>query len=195
MNSNKITFLFLLFFVCALGQQKITVDAIYNGEFRAKGMDELQSLKNTNQYTVLNFDQQTRSLQIDLFDFASLKKVSTLIDTKDYPKLSSGIDSYSFSSDEKSILIANNSNQIYRHSFTADYFLYNLESKELTKILEQVQEPTFSPDGKKIAYAKENNLLFMILPLKLAVRLLPMEEKTPLLTELRIGFMKKNLLL
>ncbi|MDD5151384.1 MAG: S9 family peptidase [Flavobacterium sp.] len=158
MNSNKITLLFLLFFVCAFGQQKITVEAIYTGEFRAKGMDELQSMKNTNQYTVLNYDQASRSIQIDLFDFATLKKVSTIIDTKNQSKLVDGIDSYSFSSDEKMILIANNTNQIYRHSFTADYFLYNSTTKELTKILEQIQEPTFSPDGKKIAYAKENNL-------------------------------------
>jgi len=158
MNTNKITFLFLLFFVCVFGQQKITVEAIYTGEFQAKGMDELQSMKNSNQYTVLNFDENARSMQIDLFDFATLKKVVTLIDTKNQSKLLGGIDSYSFSSDEKKILIANNTNQIYRHSFTADYFLYNIETKELTEILEQAQEPTFSPDGKQIAYAKENNL-------------------------------------
>ena len=74
MSTNKITFLFLLFFVCVFGQQKITVEAIYAGEFQAKGMDELQSMKNTNQYTVLNFDEASRSMQIDLFDFATLKK-------------------------------------------------------------------------------------------------------------------------
>jgi dipeptidyl-peptidase-4 len=160
MNTNKITFLFLLFFVCVFGQQKITVEAIYNGEFRAKGMDELQAMKNTNQYTVLNADATTRSVQIDLFDFATLKKVSTLIDTKNQYQLLGGIDSYTFSSDEKQILIANATKKIYRHSFTANYFLYNIETKELTKILEQVQEPTFSPDGKKIAYVKDNNLFF-----------------------------------
>lgn len=158
MISNKINLLFLLFFISVLGQQKITVDAIYTGSFIAKGMDELQSMKNKNQYTVLNFDENTRSMQIDLFDYATLKKVSTLIDTKNQSKLFGAIESYSFSSDEKMILIANNSHEIYRHSFTADYFLYNIETKVLTKILEQVQEPTFSPDGKKIAYAKENNL-------------------------------------
>ena len=158
MNSNKINFICLLFFVCTFGQQKITVEAIYEGEFQAKGMDELQSMKNTNQYTVLNFDENTSSAQIDLFDFATLKKVSTLIDTRNQSKLLGGIDSYSFNPTENMILIANNTHQIYRHSFTADYFLYNLETKELLKILEQVQEPTFSPDGKKIAYAKENNL-------------------------------------
>lgn len=158
MISNKFNFLFLLLLTSVFAQQKITVEAIYTGEFTAKGMFELQSLKNTPQYTVLNSDEASGSMQIDLFDFATLKKVATLIDTKNQYKLLGGIDSYAFSSDEKTILIANNTTQIYRHSYTADYFLYNIASNELTKILEQVQEPTFSPDGKKIAYAKGNNL-------------------------------------
>ena len=158
MLSNRITFLFLLLSLCVFGQQKITVETVFNGEFSAKGMDKLQSMQNTNQYTVLNYDRTSRSMQIDLFDFATLKKVATLIDTKNQSKLTGGIMRYSFSSDEKMILIANKTTPIYRHSFTADYFLYNIETKELNKVLEQVQEPTFSPDGKKIAYAKGNNL-------------------------------------
>ncbi|QBN18897.1 S9 family peptidase [Flavobacterium nackdongense] len=158
MISNKINLLFLLLLTSVFAQQKITVEAIYTGQFQPKGMVELQSMKNTNQYTVLNFDQASRSLQIDVFDFATLKKVSTLIDTKNQSKLFGGIDSYAFSSDEKKVLIANNTNPIYRHSFTADYFLYDIETKELYKVLEQVQEPSFSPDRKKIAYVKENNI-------------------------------------
>jgi dipeptidyl-peptidase-4 len=159
MNSNKITA--LLFFLCAtvFAQQKITVDEIFTGAFRAKGMNELQSMKNTNQYTVLNSDRATKSMQIDLYDFATLKKVSNLIDTKNFKELASGVDSYTFDVAEKQILIACNTNQIFRHSFTADYFLYDIAGKKLTKLFDfQVQEPTFSPDGSKIAYAKENNL-------------------------------------
>ena len=166
MISKKINLLFLLLLTTVFAQQKITIEAIYTGQFQPKGMAELQSMKNTNQYTVLNSDKATGSLQIDVFDFATLKKVSTLIDTKNQSKLVNGIDSYTFSSDEKMMLIANNTNQIYRHSFTADYFLYNLETNELTKILEQVQEPTFSPDGKKIAYATANNIYIYDLALK-----------------------------
>ncbi len=158
MQTKKILTLFLFICLSAVAQQKITVEEIYSGAFRTKGMDELQAMKNTNQYTVLNFDRASRSMQIDLYDYATLKKVSTLIDTKNFKELADGIDSYSFSADEKKILIANNSNQIFRHSFTADYFLYNTETKELTKILEQVQEPTFSPTGTKIGFAKANNL-------------------------------------
>jgi len=159
MNSNKITA--LLFFLCvtAFGQQKITVDEIFTGAFRAKGMDELESMKNTNQYTVLNSDRTTRSMQIDLYDFATLKKVSNLVDTKNFNELADGIDSYTFDDSEKKILIGCHSNKIFRHSFTADYFLYDITAKTLTKLFDsQVQEPTFSPDGTKIAYAKENNL-------------------------------------
>ena len=150
--------LFVASLFSATAQQKITVEEIYRGEFRAKGMDALQSMKNTNQYTVLNTDRTSRSQQIDLYDFATLKKVATVLDTKSHTDLADGIDSYTFSNDEKQILIANNTSPIFRHSFTATYYLYNLATKELTKVLENVQEPTFSPDGTKIGYAKENDL-------------------------------------
>ena len=158
MKSNKLIIVFLLSCFSIVAQQKISVEEIYTGAFRTQGMDALQSMKNTNQYTVLNFDRTSRTSQIDLYDFATLKKVATLIDTKNYKELSQGIDSYTFSADETKILIANNTNAIFRHSFTADFFLYTIATKELTKVLEQVQEPTFSPDGIKIGFAKANNL-------------------------------------
>ncbi len=151
----KITALFLLICLSAAAQQKITVEDIYTGAFRAKGMDELQSMSNTNQYTVLNSDRTSQT--VDLYDFATLKKIATLISTKDFSNLD-GIDSYGFSADEKQMLIANNTKPIFRHSFTADYFLFDIATKQLTKLFEQVQEPTFSPDGKRIAFAKDNNL-------------------------------------
>jgi len=158
MNSRKITALLFFFCISVVGQQKLTLEEIWGGAFRAEGMDELQSLKNTNQYTVLNFDKASRSMQIDLYDYATLKKVSTLIDTKNHKNLPM-IDSYTFNSKENSILIACASEQIFRHSFVADYYLYDISSKQLTKLFDfKVQEPTFSPDGTQIAYAKDNNL-------------------------------------
>ncbi len=150
-------------------QQKITVDEIFTGAFRTKGMDELHSMKNTNQYTVLNFDRAARTSSIDLYDFATLQKVSTLVSTKDHPALES-IQSYAFSKDEKKILIANNTKPIYRHSNTADYFLYDMAAKTVDKILEQVQEPLFSPDGTRIAYVKDNNLFVYDIATKTSVQ-------------------------
>ena len=158
MKSNLSFVLYFVFTIAVFGQQKITVEEIYSGAFRAKGMDELQSMKNTNQYTVLNYDAASKSMQIDLFDFATLKKVNTLIDTKNYKNLPE-IDSYIFDAAEKKMLLACNSSKIFRHSFTADYYLFDTTTKELTQLFNyQIQEPTFSPDGKKIAFARENNL-------------------------------------
>jgi dipeptidyl-peptidase-4 len=170
MKSRLFLLLFVLSCVSLTAQQKLSVEEIYTGAFRAEGMDELQAMKNTNQYTVLNFDRNTRTMQIDLYDYATLKKVSTLINTKDFTALAEGIDSYTFSRDEKQILIANNTNPIYRHSFTADFFLYSIATKQLSKVLDQVQEPTFSPDGTKIGFVKENNLFIYDIASKSAVQ-------------------------
>ncbi|RBA28426.1 S9 family peptidase [Flavobacterium tibetense] len=157
-NIKKLVVLLLLSSFSIVAQEKITLEEIWGGAFRTKGMDELNAMKTTNQYTVLNFDRASRSSQIDLYDFATLEKVSTLLSSKDFSQLQ-GIDSYTFNKKENQILIANNSEQIFRHSAVSDYFLYDIASKSLTKIAEyKIQEPTFSPDGTKIAFAYQNNL-------------------------------------
>lgn len=144
--------------VSVVGQQKLTLEEIWGGAFRTKGMDELNAMKNTNQYTVLNFDRNSKTMQIDLFDYATLNKVATLIDTKDFAALTS-IDSYTFDQAEKKILIATNTESIFRRSFTANYFVYDIASKKLSKFTDKaIQEPIFSSDGTKVAYAFENNL-------------------------------------
>ncbi|CCG52295.1 Xaa-Pro dipeptidyl-peptidase precursor [Flavobacterium indicum GPTSA100-9 = DSM 17447] len=154
----KILVLLIFSSLSVVAQQKITLEEIWSGAFRTKGMDELNAMKNTNQYTILNFDRASRTMQIDLYDYATLNKVSTLIDTKNHPELKS-IDSYTFDKSEKKLLIATNSNPIFRHSFTADYFVYDLSTKKLTKFTDKaIQEPTFSPDGNSIAYVFENNM-------------------------------------
>ena len=156
--AQKLLLLALLASFSVVGQQKITLEEIWSGAFRAQGMTALEAMKNTNQYTVLNSDRASNSSQIDLYDFATLEKVSTLIDSKNFTALT-GIDSYTFSKDEKKILIANNTDQIFRHSFVADYFIYDTATKSLEKIADyKIQEPTFSPDGTKIGYVYQNNL-------------------------------------
>ena len=157
MNHKLSSFVFFLLSFVVFGQQKITVESIYRGMYRTQDMYELHSLKNSNQYTVLNYNQAAESTQLDLYDFATLQKTATIIDSKQ-EKIPT-IDAYTFDSEEKILLLACNSTPIYRHSFTADYYLYDISKKELTRLFDfQIQEPTFSPDGKKIAFARENNL-------------------------------------
>ena len=74
-------------------------------------------------------------------------------------KGSFSISSYAFSADEKQLLVADAKSvkPIYRHSATADYYLADLQG-DAHKVLEQVRDVTFSPDGKRLLYSKENNL-------------------------------------
>jgi len=158
---NKLSIVAIVIFLNVFtitAQQKISLEEIWSGKFRTEGMDELHSMKNTNQYTVLNFDRTSRSMQIDLYDFATLNKVSTLIDTKNHSELN-GIDSYTFNKNENKLLIASNSSPIFRRSFTATYHVYDIITKKLQLVTsKEIQEPSFSGDGTKIAYAYENNL-------------------------------------
>ena len=155
---NYLTLTFLVFFSSLSAQQNITLEAIWGGAFRTQGMEALQSLKQTNQYTVLDFNRANKSFQINLYDFQTFQKVKTLFDTQKTPQISA-VDAYSFNQDETQILIAQNQDQIFRHSSVADYYVYDVATQKVQKVADyKIQEPTFSPDGSKIAYAYQNNL-------------------------------------
>src|SRR5690606_3505784 len=155
---KKLLFLFLSISISLTAQDKITLEQIWGGAFRTEQMQELQSMNNSNEYTILNYDRSSRVFSIDLYDFATLEKKSTLFSTRDFSELKS-IDSYSFDTSEKKILIASNSEYIYRRSFTADFFVYDIQTKKLQKVTDKkIQEPLFTPNGKSVVYAFENNL-------------------------------------
>ena len=66
---------------------------------------------------------------------------------------------YRLSPDEQSILVASGENlrTIYRHSYATDYW-YAKVGEELKPILRDVRDVSFSPDGRRLAYSKDNNL-------------------------------------
>lgn len=71
------------------------------------------------------------------------------------------IDDYEFNDNESKILFTTNTKSIYRRSFTADYYLYDLASKNLSS-LDEAHSPqqlaTYSPDGKQVAFVHANDL-------------------------------------
>lgn len=157
---KRALFLLLLIATPALAQKNITLEEIWSGAFRTQGMYELHSMENSNQYSVLDVNWATRNYQVDLYNFKTLEKVSTLISSEDFAELNS-IDAFTFSPDEKKMLIATNTQPIYRHSFLADYYIYDIATKSLKKIGDTpIQEPVFSADNSKVAYAQSNNLYY-----------------------------------
>ena len=156
---NSLFLLAVFFTTCCFSQQKdITLEDIWGGTFRTERMDALHSMNNGQQYSVLNFDRESRSTSVDIYDYKTLKKVSTLVSSADLEGVPYFTD-YKFSDDETMILLSTEEESIYRRSSLGIYYVYDLQASKLTKIAEKkVQEPTFSPDGNKVAYGYQNNL-------------------------------------
>ncbi|MBT0606564.1 S9 family peptidase [Aequorivita echinoideorum] len=150
--------LFLATISPVTAQQKITLEEIWGGAFRTQGLDELRSLNSGKEYSVLTYDRQKRQSTIDVYDYKSGNLARTLLNSSDLK----GVDyiiSYEFNKDESKILFATQLQQIYRRSSLGTYYVYDVASKQFSLVsTNQIQEPTFSNDGSKIAYGFENNL-------------------------------------
>ncbi|WP_303317004.1 S9 family peptidase [Flavivirga abyssicola] len=160
MKYLKLSFLICFFTTIFITAQtkEITLESIWNGSFRTERMDVLHSMANGQQYSVLNFDRQSRTTTIDIYDYKTLKKVKTLVNSGALDAIPYFTD-YAFSNDENKVILVTNETSIYRRSTLGNYYVYNVKDESLTLIAEdKIQEPTFSPDGNKVAFAKDNNL-------------------------------------
>tara|TARA_B100000795_G_scaffold211229_1_gene164868 strand:- start:442 stop:2637 length:2196 start_codon:yes stop_codon:yes gene_type:complete len=137
-------------------KKEITLEKIWNGTFSPKRMNSLNSM-NGDFYSLLNNDRATKSVTVDKYSYKTLEKVETIVNSKDLKDLD-GFSSYSFNNDETKIILGTDFQKIYRHSFKGTFYGYDIASKKLTLIGKNIQEPIFSPDNQKVAYAKDNNI-------------------------------------
>lgn len=158
MRIKFIVFAFVLGLFSAIGQQKqLRMEEIWDGTFQTKSLFRLHSLKNGKEYTVMQYDAN-RNRTIDVYRYDTGEKLRSLLNTSDYPELKS-LFQYSFSPDESKLLLGTENQPIYRRSVLAVYYVLDLSSGKLVQVdKDKIQEPSFSADGSKIAYGKENNL-------------------------------------
>ena len=77
MHKYKISTLLLLFLTILVSAQnkEISLEEIWDGTFRTEGLTSLHSMKNGKQYSVLN--RENGSTSIDIYDYKTLEKVKT----------------------------------------------------------------------------------------------------------------------
>ena len=88
-------------------------------------------------------------------------EVEVFVDIKKVPDAPiSSFSDYELSNDETKILLTTDVQRIYRHSFTATYYVWNIVTEEFTPLSEKgaQQVPTFSDDGERIAFVRDNNI-------------------------------------
>ena len=160
MTLRKFLFLISLLSIKLVSAQEktITLEEIWNGSFRTEGLQSLHPLKDGESYSVLNFNKALRSTSIDVYDYKASKYLTTILSSNNLNEVSYFLD-YTFSNDESKILIATSEQPLYRHSKLGLYYIYDVSTKTLIQLSEEyVQEPSFSPDGSKVAYVLKNNI-------------------------------------
>lgn len=154
----KKSFLYLILCVCFSGsviaQKRITVDDFTTRTtFVEKQVTGINWMNDGKYYTTLSDNKVVR------YDITTGQPVEILVDGKAVSP-SIVIGEYSFSTDESRILLLTERRQIYRRSFSAEYFVYDRASKSLQPLSKNGPQSyaTFSPDGSKIAFVRDNNL-------------------------------------
>ena len=120
------------------------VRALADGESYARISDDYKR--------IVRYSYKTGDEQGIIFDAA---------DTRD-SRITS-LQGYIMSPDETKILIQTNTRPIYRHSFTADYYIYDVKSRKMTPLSKNgaQQVPVWSHDGTMISFVRDNNIFLV----------------------------------
>lgn len=155
---KKLFVLFLtLMCLMNLQAQKVTLQDVANGTYRAQSIQGLKPMLDGEHYTQISKDHK----RIVKYSFRTGKEVEAIFDvTKARNCELKRFDDYIMSPDESLILIQTETQPIYRRSFTAVYYLYNVKNRTLEPLSNNgpQQVPLFSPDSHQIAFVRNNNI-------------------------------------
>ncbi len=153
---KKIT-VYLLLMLVPLAARSLDLRSITNGQYLPEGISGVNTASDGESYTQLGENGKT----IVRYSFKTGKAVETLFDAKGTKV--ERISGYIMSPDGKRILIETNRHSIYRHSFTADYYIYTIASRKMVPLSANgaQQTPLFSPDGTMIAFVRDNNIFLI----------------------------------
>lgn len=139
-----------------LAADRLELKDISAGVFSAKYAGGSNPIEGTDQYA--SFSQDGK--QIVKKSFKTGEQTAVLFDLEKSKAPFEQMSGYTISPDGKKILIYTKSKAVYRRSFKAEYFIYNIGDNTLTKLSEgeNQQVATWSPDSKHVAFVKDNNL-------------------------------------
>lgn len=137
-------------------QNRLTIEDINNGSYAPKGIRNITPMLDGEHYTQMSADRT----KIIKYSFRTGKEVETVFDVNTARECKiDKFDGYIFSPDEKKILIRTMTKPVYRNSYTAVYYLFDVKNNKMKEFTsDEIEVPVFSPDGNLLAYVKDNNI-------------------------------------
>lgn len=138
----------------------LSLKSITGGEFYAHGIYGVNPLADGESYS-----QLVDGKRIVVSSFKTGEQTGVLFDadnTKGKVKVSR-IDGYIMSPNQKNILLRTQTQNIYRHSATAVYYIYNVQNRTLAPLSDGGPQecPLWSPDGNMVGFVREGNLFLV----------------------------------
>ena len=164
---NKVKYLLVIMFLMsamfvANAQEKKNLelaDLYERPTFSMKRVVGMNPMKDGNTYATLEKGK------LNIYNYKTGKLVKTLFDMRELVLPGDSLplplySTYELSEDESKVLFMNNMNPIYRHSYTASFYVYDINNKVLAPLSENGDQrlATFSPDATKVAFMRDNNL-------------------------------------
>lgn len=136
--------------------QTLTLEDIFSStKYREKRPENLRFMLDDNFYSL------QEGVSIVRKDTKTGKTLDTLVGKSDtLLHKNFKLADYLFSADEKQVMLSGNHRGIYRRSYVADYVLRSFSDADKQVLIPSASYATFSPDGQKVAYVKDNNLYY-----------------------------------
>ena len=144
----------------AEAQSGLSIKDITGGKYAAETLSEVTMLAGGETYAVLTNEGK----QVVEYSLKTGKQTRVLFDVNQ--SLRGKVDKisgYEMSPDGSRMLVWNKVKRIYRRSFMADYYIYNIQSRVLEPLSDfgPQQSPVWSPDSRNIAFVRDNNIFLV----------------------------------
>ena len=163
MKSNFILSILFSSAYLFIHSQELTVEKIWkNKEFSEASIDGFKSMNDGEHFTKISENEGKTIISKHSFsDYKGKGEEILLLSTLKINGKTIEIDDYEFNQDETKLLFSSERKPIYRRSFTATFYLFDLKTKSLQSLDDQHKPQTlaeYSPDGTKVSYIFDNNL-------------------------------------
>jgi dipeptidyl-peptidase 4 len=148
----------------AQNKKDITLEDIWQkGTFRPEYFEGFNWMKDDHYFTRLDY-AKGEIPELIKYDVINAAPADTLLKNSNlmYNGNPIAIEDYSFSQDEKKILISENVKHIYRRSSKGTYYIYDIASRKITRLSEgALSNVSFSPDSRMAAFTRDNNIFYV----------------------------------